>query len=142
MQDNPNRLKSDKYCRFHRDMGHTTEECHHLQNEIEKLIQQGHLKEYVKHYPQGLQFVGGPSAPPRELTSNPTPCEDNFPIAESSHDLKRTVRKRLPRHEDAEIPGVSRGPLRQQRVAPGPHNRNFTEILPNDIGPGKFCPPF
>ncbi|KAL0345147.1 UNVERIFIED_CONTAM: hypothetical protein Sradi_4346000 [Sesamum radiatum] len=81
MQDNPKRLKSDKYCRFHRDMGHTTEECHHLQNEIEKLIQQGHLKEYIKHYPQGLQFVAGPSAPPQELTSNPTPRNDNFPTA-------------------------------------------------------------
>ncbi|XP_011094524.1 uncharacterized protein LOC105174196 [Sesamum indicum] len=45
MKDNPKRLKSDKYCRFHRDRGHTTEECHHLKNEIEKLIQRGHLKE-------------------------------------------------------------------------------------------------
>ncbi|KAL0453016.1 UNVERIFIED_CONTAM: hypothetical protein Slati_1279700 [Sesamum latifolium] len=64
MQDNPKRLKLDKIYRFHRDMGHTTEECHHLQNEIEKLIQRGHLKEYIKHYPQGFQFAGGPSAPP------------------------------------------------------------------------------
>ncbi|KAL0453283.1 UNVERIFIED_CONTAM: hypothetical protein Slati_1306400 [Sesamum latifolium] len=79
MQDNPKRLKSDKYCRFYRDMGHTTEKCHHLQNKIEKLIQRGHLKEYIKHYPQGLQFAGGPSAPPRELTLNPTPRDDNFP---------------------------------------------------------------
>ncbi|KAL2237874.1 UNVERIFIED_CONTAM: hypothetical protein Sindi_0979100 [Sesamum indicum] len=38
MKDNPKRLKSDKYCRFHLDRGHTTEECHHLKNEIEKLI--------------------------------------------------------------------------------------------------------
>ncbi|KAL0409192.1 UNVERIFIED_CONTAM: hypothetical protein Sradi_1853600 [Sesamum radiatum] len=64
MQDNPKRLKSNKYFHFHRDMGHTTEECRHLQNEIEKLIQWGHLKEYVKHYLQGLQFAGGPNAPP------------------------------------------------------------------------------
>ncbi|KAL0406480.1 UNVERIFIED_CONTAM: hypothetical protein Slati_3961900 [Sesamum latifolium] len=81
MQDNPKRLKSDKYYHFHRDMGHTIEECYHLQNEIEKLIQRGYLKEYIKHYPQGLQFVGGPSALPRELTSNPTPHDDNFPTA-------------------------------------------------------------
>ncbi|KAL0398236.1 UNVERIFIED_CONTAM: hypothetical protein Sradi_2166900 [Sesamum radiatum] len=43
----PQRLKSDKYCRFHRDRGHTTEECHHLKNEIEKLIQRGYLRQYV-----------------------------------------------------------------------------------------------
>ncbi|KAL0381132.1 UNVERIFIED_CONTAM: hypothetical protein Sangu_0177500 [Sesamum angustifolium] len=47
MKDNPKRLKSDKYCRFHRDRGHTTEECLHLKNEIEKLIQRGHLRQYV-----------------------------------------------------------------------------------------------
>ncbi|KAL0317119.1 UNVERIFIED_CONTAM: hypothetical protein Sangu_2126200 [Sesamum angustifolium] len=29
------------------NMGHTTEECHHLKNEIEKLIQRGHLRQYV-----------------------------------------------------------------------------------------------
>ncbi|KAL0285174.1 UNVERIFIED_CONTAM: hypothetical protein Sangu_2790300 [Sesamum angustifolium] len=39
MNDNPKRVKFEKYCRFHRDRGHTTEECHHLMNEIEKLIQ-------------------------------------------------------------------------------------------------------
>ncbi|KAL0372091.1 UNVERIFIED_CONTAM: hypothetical protein Scaly_0890700 [Sesamum calycinum] len=77
----PKRLKSDKYFRFHRDMGYTTEECHHLQNEIEKLIQQGHLKEYVNHYPQELQFDRGLSALPRELISNPTPRDDNLPTA-------------------------------------------------------------
>ncbi|KAL0288880.1 UNVERIFIED_CONTAM: hypothetical protein Scaly_2717400 [Sesamum calycinum] len=48
MKDNPKRLKSNKYCRFHRDRGHTTEECHHLKNDIENLIQRGHLRQYVK----------------------------------------------------------------------------------------------
>ncbi|KAL0290515.1 UNVERIFIED_CONTAM: hypothetical protein Sradi_7048100 [Sesamum radiatum] len=38
MKDNLKRLKSDKYCRFHRHRGYTIEECHHLKNEIEKLI--------------------------------------------------------------------------------------------------------
>ncbi|KAL0462503.1 UNVERIFIED_CONTAM: hypothetical protein Slati_0137900 [Sesamum latifolium] len=73
MKDNPKRLKSNKYCSFHRDRGHTTEECHHLRNEIEKLIQRGHLKEYTNHNPQGRQFDHGPSAP--------TPHDDNFPTA-------------------------------------------------------------
>ncbi|KAL0312709.1 UNVERIFIED_CONTAM: hypothetical protein Sradi_5670200 [Sesamum radiatum] len=73
MEDNPKRFKSDKYCRFHRDRGHTTEECHHLKNEIEKLIQRGHLKEYIYHYPQGRQFNRGSSAL--------TPQDDNLPTA-------------------------------------------------------------
>ncbi|KAL0313588.1 UNVERIFIED_CONTAM: hypothetical protein Sradi_5758100 [Sesamum radiatum] len=53
MKDNPKRLKSDKYCRFHKDRGHSTEDCCHLKNEIEKLIQRGYLREYVENNPSG-----------------------------------------------------------------------------------------
>ncbi|KAL0428202.1 UNVERIFIED_CONTAM: hypothetical protein Slati_2995000 [Sesamum latifolium] len=51
MKENPKRLKSDKYCKFHKDRGHRTEDCYHLKNEIEKLIQMGYLKEYVENNP-------------------------------------------------------------------------------------------
>ncbi|KAL0439136.1 UNVERIFIED_CONTAM: hypothetical protein Slati_2396600 [Sesamum latifolium] len=44
---NPQRPKSDKFCHFHNNYGHTTEECRHLKNEIERLIQNGYLQEYV-----------------------------------------------------------------------------------------------
>ncbi|KAL0391518.1 UNVERIFIED_CONTAM: hypothetical protein Slati_4536900 [Sesamum latifolium] len=64
-------LKSNKYCRFHRDRGHMTEECHHLKNEIEKLIQRGYLKEYVNQ---------GPSRQPQDSTSTQTRNADNLPI--------------------------------------------------------------
>ncbi|KAL0420908.1 UNVERIFIED_CONTAM: hypothetical protein Slati_3113700 [Sesamum latifolium] len=46
-KDSPQCPKSDKFCRFHNDYGHTTEECRHLKNEIERLIQNGYLQEYV-----------------------------------------------------------------------------------------------
>ncbi|KAL0440213.1 UNVERIFIED_CONTAM: hypothetical protein Slati_2504300 [Sesamum latifolium] len=46
-RDTPQRPKSDKFCRFHNDYGQTTEECRHLKNEIERLIQNGYLQEYV-----------------------------------------------------------------------------------------------
>ncbi|KAL0313201.1 UNVERIFIED_CONTAM: Transposon Ty3-G Gag-Pol polyprotein [Sesamum radiatum] len=46
-RDTPQRPKSNKFCRFHNDYGHTTEECRHLKNEIERLIQNGYLQEYV-----------------------------------------------------------------------------------------------
>ncbi|KAL0386318.1 UNVERIFIED_CONTAM: hypothetical protein Sradi_3026100 [Sesamum radiatum] len=39
--------KSDKFCRFHNDYGHTTDECRHLKNKIERLIHNGYLQEYV-----------------------------------------------------------------------------------------------
>ncbi|KAL0323634.1 UNVERIFIED_CONTAM: hypothetical protein Sangu_1982700 [Sesamum angustifolium] len=69
MKDNPKRLKSDKYCCFHRDRGHTTEECHHLKNEIEKLIQRGHLRQYVNE-----SKVDNPK---KQLYSHPN--SDNLP---------------------------------------------------------------
>ncbi|KAI5387977.1 hypothetical protein KIW84_073895 [Lathyrus oleraceus] len=37
-----------KYCRFHRGHGHVTEDCVHLKDAIEILIQEGHLKQYTR----------------------------------------------------------------------------------------------
>ncbi|XP_012829928.1 PREDICTED: uncharacterized protein LOC105951081 [Erythranthe guttata] len=47
MQPNAKREKSDRYCRFHKDREYTTDECAQLKVEIEKLIKQGHLGEYI-----------------------------------------------------------------------------------------------
>ncbi|GAV71952.1 LOW QUALITY PROTEIN: hypothetical protein CFOL_v3_15441, partial [Cephalotus follicularis] len=44
----------EKYCRYHRDHGHDTEECRQLKNHIEDLIQMGYLRKYVdREAPQG-----------------------------------------------------------------------------------------
>ncbi|GAA0145992.1 hypothetical protein LIER_06048 [Lithospermum erythrorhizon] len=42
----PNRDKS-RYCAYHREYGHDTDECRMLKVEIEKLIKMGYLKEFV-----------------------------------------------------------------------------------------------
>ena len=36
-----------KYCRYHRDVGHDTNNCHELKDEIEDLIRQGKLGNYI-----------------------------------------------------------------------------------------------
>ena len=37
-----------KYCRFHKDHGHDTDECQDLKEQIEELIQRGQLQKFVK----------------------------------------------------------------------------------------------
>ncbi|KAK9667071.1 hypothetical protein RND81_14G230500 [Saponaria officinalis] len=38
----------NKHCNYHQDIGHDTEECHSLKNEIEALIRKGRLSPFVK----------------------------------------------------------------------------------------------
>ncbi|RWW38407.1 hypothetical protein BHE74_00056352, partial [Ensete ventricosum] len=37
-----------RYCRFHQDYDHDTEECNDLRNQIEYLIRQGHLHRFIR----------------------------------------------------------------------------------------------
>ena len=43
-------LKRDKYkyCDYHKDDSHDTEECIHIKEKIEELIHLGHLKSFVQ----------------------------------------------------------------------------------------------
>ena len=37
-----------KYCRFHKDHSHYTDECRDLKKQIEELIQRGKLQKFIK----------------------------------------------------------------------------------------------
>ncbi|XP_014517192.1 uncharacterized protein LOC106774662 [Vigna radiata var. radiata] len=37
-----------KYCRYHQNRGHTTEDCKTLKDKLESLVQQGHLRQFVR----------------------------------------------------------------------------------------------
>ena len=56
MYKRPNSMGGDrskwnqnKYFQFHRDISHTKEECIALKNDIEKLIREGYLQNYVRN---------------------------------------------------------------------------------------------
>ena len=44
----PHYGSQSKYCQFHRDYGHLTDDCIQLKDQIEDLIQRGKLGNYVK----------------------------------------------------------------------------------------------
>ena len=47
MKADPVKLDKSKYCRFHKDVGHDTDECRQLKDEIEFLIRKGRLNKYT-----------------------------------------------------------------------------------------------
>lgn len=57
------RKNNGRYCDFHCDYNHTTEECYHLGQQLEELAQKGELKEYIGQGPQEQQL----SLPPTQL---------------------------------------------------------------------------
>ena len=42
------RIDKNKYCRFHQDHEHRTNECRNLKDQVETLIQQRKLQKYIK----------------------------------------------------------------------------------------------
>ena len=48
LHSSPNVHDKNKYCRFHKDHGHNTEDCKDLKEQVEELIQKGRLQKYVK----------------------------------------------------------------------------------------------
>ena len=47
MKTDPAKRDLTKYCEFHRDHGHRTDDCIQLSKEIEYLIRRGNLRRFV-----------------------------------------------------------------------------------------------
>ncbi|GAV57390.1 hypothetical protein CFOL_v3_00927, partial [Cephalotus follicularis] len=64
----------EKYCRYHRDHGHDTEQCRQLKNQIEDLIIKGHLRKYVdRDAPQGRRERRREEAPRQQKEQQQQP---------------------------------------------------------------------
>ena len=47
MKEDPNKHNRNKYCHFHKDHEHDTDECFDLKQQIENLIRQGKLRNFL-----------------------------------------------------------------------------------------------
>ncbi|GFZ17391.1 hypothetical protein Acr_26g0006610 [Actinidia rufa] len=59
----PQKRNRNKYCEFHRDHGHNTEDCFQLKEQIADLIKRGYLRKYVTDRPP-------PNSPERRYGDN------------------------------------------------------------------------
>ena len=71
MRSDPTKRDNTRYCEFHRDHGHRTDDCIQLRKEIEYLIQRGYLRHFVASKGQGQaqQPPPPPPPPPRPTTT-------------------------------------------------------------------------
>ncbi|XP_022040680.1 uncharacterized protein LOC110943238 [Helianthus annuus] len=61
---------SKNYCEYHRDKGHTTDECWVLKQEIEKAVRSGKLSHLIKEVKDGKKSATAPDNPNTEAGIN------------------------------------------------------------------------
>lgn len=59
---NDSNISSGRFCRFHNQPGHNTNECRHLKSLVEELIRKNRLQQYVRN-PQNALAVQGQNTP-------------------------------------------------------------------------------
>ncbi|GJZ10875.1 reverse transcriptase domain-containing protein [Tanacetum coccineum] len=70
---------ASKFCEFHGEVGHTTDECMHLKRQIEEMLKAGKLSHLIKELRQERPSKGGKEVRSRrkgQATSNPDGEED------------------------------------------------------------------
>ena len=74
MKTSPTKRDMTKYCEFHRDHGHQTDDCIQLKKQIKFLIRCGHLRRYVAPKDRNQ----APPPPPGQ----PAPTQHQQPLGE------------------------------------------------------------
>ena len=114
MKTDPAKRDLTKYCEFHRDHGHRTDDCIQLRKEIEYLIRRGHLRCFVAL--KGREQALPPSPHQPALTQHQQPLGEIHVISEgfAGGGVSRSVRKAhlhsIRTREMLEIQAVSKLP--------------------------------
>ena len=73
MKSNPTTRDNTRYCEFHRDYGHRTDDCIQLKREIEYLIRRGYLRRFIapenQSQNQAQNQAPAQQPPPRQTTT-------------------------------------------------------------------------
>ena len=75
MKSNPATRDNTRYCEFHKDYGHRTDDCIQLRKEIEYLIRRGYLRRFIEPEGQAQNQAQSqaqalqPPPPPRQTTT-------------------------------------------------------------------------
>ena len=69
MKSDPTTRDNSKYCKFHRDYGHRTDDCIELKREIEYLIRRGYLRCFISPQNQAQNQAPTQQPPPRQTTT-------------------------------------------------------------------------
>ena len=64
MRSDPAKRDNTRYCEFHRDYGHRTENCIQLKKEIEYLIRRGYLRRFIASEGQAQSQAQAQHPPP------------------------------------------------------------------------------
>ena len=97
-----------KYCHYHRNNGHTTDECDTLRDKIEELVRAGHLRHYIRETGEG---------PPR-------PRYDRNDNRRTERHNDRRVKRKEPRREPARTQNT------EQREPPQPQPQRADDRPP------------
>ena len=106
LHSSPHICDKNKYCRFHKDHGHYTEDYLDLKEQIEELIQKGKLQKYVKkgeysNFKKGnknqSEFTSGsddrPHQPPQDVIGEIKTIAGGPLIGGSSRSLKKASQR-------------------------------------------------
>ncbi|XP_075499415.1 uncharacterized protein LOC142537809 [Primulina tabacum] len=86
--------KSERYCGFHKDYGHTTDEYHHLSQEIERIIQRDPEMKSI------LASTGGGHRPPKRTREENDPERRRAPNQrENFQNTNPNIRRAEPREQ-------------------------------------------
>ena len=81
MKSDPTTRDNTKYCEFHRDYGHRTDDCIQLKKEIEYLIRRGYLRRFISPENQPRNQSQN-QAPPQQPPPRQTTIQHQQPLGE------------------------------------------------------------